>query len=106
MSYSILRTDLSRALFLAGSRCPLGFLHEISSYYCFSEFFALRLLSSWSPSLSSCFLQALASGRRHSDLYVFSGNPADLAFERDGSITINLAPEFLTISHAIPPLPH
>ena len=46
-------------------------------------------------SFKLAFLLTLASGRRGSEVHALSGNPADIAFERDGSVSLHFLPEFL-----------
>ncbi|XP_076452690.1 uncharacterized protein LOC143288227 [Babylonia areolata] len=45
--------------------------------------------------LKTTFLLLLATGRRRSEIHGLSGMPQDLAFHRDGSITLRFLPEFL-----------
>ncbi|XP_076451683.1 uncharacterized protein LOC143287522 [Babylonia areolata] len=45
--------------------------------------------------LKTTFLLLLATGRRRSEIHGLSGMPQDLAFHRDGSITLHFLPEFL-----------
>ena len=88
----IMLSDLSRPLSLAKSRCPymipswefflvLCFLHSSPYEPVASIFFKLL-------TRKAAFLLALVSGRHHRDLHTLNINSANLAFERDGSVTV------------------
>ena len=46
-------------------------------------------------SMKTTFLLALASARRRSEIHALSGDPRDIAFHRDGSVSLKFLPEFL-----------
>ena len=46
-------------------------------------------------SWKTCFLVSLASGRRCSEVSNLSGLPADILWEKDGSVSLHFLPEFL-----------
>ena len=46
-------------------------------------------------SFKTAFLLTLASGRRGSEVHALSGSAADIAFERDGGVSLHFLPEFL-----------
>ena len=56
---------------------------------------SLKLLS-----FKTAFLVTLASGRRGSEVHALSGSSADIAFERDGSVSLHFLPEFLAKNQA------
>lgn len=96
---SSLLGDIARSLALEESRRP----RRIPAWDLYLVLSSLRL-APYEPLESipfklltqkTVFLLALASGRRRSDLHALSGSPSDLAFEPDGSVTIQTVPEFL-----------
>ena len=54
--------------------------------------------------LKTAFLTMLASGRRGSEVHSFSGSSSDIAFERDGAVSLRFLPEFLA-KNQVPGVP-
>lgn len=98
-SDSRLLADIARSLALEESKRP----RRIPAWDLFLVLAALRS-APYEPldaipfkllTQKTVFLLALASGRRRSDLHALSGSPGDMAFEPDGSVSIQTVPEFL-----------
>ena len=76
-------------------RLPAWDVRAVLSYLLSASFEPLSQASLKNLTMKTCFLVALASGRRASEILAFSGIPGDLAFEKDGSISLAFLPEFL-----------
>ena len=76
-------------------RVPAWDLLVVLSYLQSENFEPISASSLKNLTVKTAFLVALASGRRASEVLALSGLLGDLAFENDGSVTLQFLPEFL-----------
>lgn len=92
-------SDVIKGAALKQARCPRRVpawdLFLVLAYLRGSPFEPLRYCSLHDLTLKTVFLVTLASGRRCSEIHGLSGLEADIAFERNGSISLRFLPEFL-----------
>ena len=76
-------------------KTPSWDIRVVLTYLMSTEFEPLASASLRNLTLKTCFLIALASGRRASEVLNLSGIFGDVATERDGSVSLVFLPEFL-----------
>lgn len=76
-------------------RMPAWDLFLVLQYLRSDVFSPLRETSLLMLTLKTAFLVSLATAHRSSEIHALSGMPADICFERDGSVSLRYLPEFL-----------
>ena len=89
------------------SRIPKWDIRPVLQYLLSSAFEPLERAPLKALTHKTCFLIALASGRRASEILNLSGIPGEVAYEPDGTASLVFLPEFLAKNqHPEHPSPH